>query len=130
MQVLFVACGLLLGAAPVVRADDAKDPVEVDFAPLTGLMTGYALDFDFHTHGDVSFGGVSLIEKKSVTDIRDGFLKDLEERNWVVKAEGKTKLIIYGRKDDPIQKAEFKVDTFKVKPKGNVTPTVRRLKKA
>ena len=41
---------------------------------------------------------------------------------WKVKAVDKTKLVVYGHKDDPIKKVEFKVDTFDVKVKGNVTP--------
>jgi hypothetical protein len=129
VKLLFpVACWLLVGLSPAALADDSKDPVEVDFAPLPTGQTDFALYYDFHTHGDHSISGVRLIERESVTEIRDDYFEKLKEKGWIVKAEGKTKLIIYGRKDDPIQKVEFKVDTFKFKPKGNVTPTVKRIK--
>jgi hypothetical protein len=129
MNLLFpiILC-FLSGPLPSARAEE-KTPIEVDFAPLPVGQTEFALYFDFHSKGDSSLSGVSLIEDKTVAEIRDRFLKDLKEAGWLVKVDGTSKLIVYGLKDDPIKKAEFKVDTFEFKPKGNVTPSVRRVKK-
>jgi hypothetical protein len=129
VKLLFLAtCWLVLGLGSMAFADDSKDPIEVDFAPLPVGQTDFALDYLFHTHGNDSISGIWLGEKKSVTQVRDYYVKKLKDDDWIVKAEGKSKLVIYGRKDDPINKVEFKVDTYDFKPKGNVTPIVRRIK--
>ena len=130
MNKLFLATLLLTGGhtMPVWGADDSKDPVEVDFAALPCGQTDFALHYGFHTHADVGVSGVRHIKTEMITEVRDHYFKSLRDDGWVVKSEGKTKLVVYGRKGDPIQSVKFRVDTFEFKPKGNVTPTVRRVK--
>ena len=118
----------LVGLSHLALPTSTKDPCEVDFAPLPNGKTDFALYYDFHTHGNHSISGVRHIEEESAREVRDHYLKTLEKSGWIVKSIGATKLIIYGRKGDPIQKIEFKVDTFEFKPMRNVTPLVRRFK--
>ena len=120
-------CALVVALAPPALADEGG-AFEVDFAPLPCGQTDFALDYDFHTNGDHSISGIWHVRNQSATEVRDYYLKDLQASGWLVKAVDKTKLVVYGRKGDPIKKVAFKVDTFEFKPKKDVTPVVRRIK--
>ena len=129
-NLIILACWALTAAAPVPQGGDtSKQPVVVDFAPLPTGKTDFALYDKFYTYTDgVGFEGVWHVTTETTTDVRDYYKKRLEDDEWSVQAEGKTKLIITGHKGDPPRKVEFKVDTFEYKPKGSVTPTVHRVK--
>jgi hypothetical protein len=119
---------LLMGAG---GDEKNADPVEIDFAPLPAARSiDYALYYDFHSSGDVGFGGVTHVTKESPSELRNELKADLEKAGWKVKSEGETKLVVYGHKTNSVQKAVFRVDTFEHKVKGDVTPTVKRVKKA
>lgn len=120
---------LLIPATPAISAPPGVVSVEVDFAPLPIGQTDFALYYKFYTQTNSGFEGVWHVRKQTVSDIRDYYKKRLEEDGWEVKAEGNTKLLLRGPKDDHPRTVEFKVDTFEFKPKGNVTPTVRRVGK-
>ena len=123
-------CLFLGGVLWAAQEDANKEPVEIDFAPLpAGGSLEYALHYNFHSHGDRSKFGFLCVEKETPSEIRDDFKTSLEKAGWGVRVEGRTKLIVYGRKDDPIQKVEFKVDAYEAGVKNELAPTVKRLKK-
>lgn len=125
LAALVAVCGLFAGG---VSADPPPAPVEVDFAPLPAGQCEFALDYYFSSHGDTFKGGVWMVNGKTIKQIRDCLKSELESDGWAVTAVGDAKMIIRGHKTHLPRRVEFKVDTFEFKPKGNVTPTVRRVK--